>query len=277
MRKIAKEKPQWNITTEDYSHDIEYLEFSSDSKSLLASGFHSNVMVIDPTTGKIKTVWRNKASTVLKAKWLPKNNYLSILHANGILSFIEAKSGVVFQVLRTNLPSTFDFEFSKDGQKILLITSKGSCSLRKLPDYSSIVILRPDGIIEKTPDFYFNLSKSKDTKSLKLNEFLLKHELKANLKQSTAIAYSPSNKQIVTTHDGALRIWSNQTGELIATLAEKLSSDFTSCSFSKDGTIVMGKLESGHKLFYPTERAVISDSPEEVKSKIKSGFPHFTK
>ena len=234
-------------------------------------------MVIDTTTGKIKTVWRNKDGIVLKAKWLPKNNYLSILHANGILSFIEAKSGVVFQVLRTNLPSTFDFEFSKDGKKILLVTDKGSCSVRNLPDYSSIVILRPDGIIEKTPDFYFNLSKSKDTKSLKLNEFLLKHELKPNLKQSTAIAYSSSNKQIVTTHDGALRIWSNQTGELIATIAEELSSDFTSCSFSSDGTILMGKLESGHQLFYPTEQEFISDSPKELKPKIKSGFPDTTR
>ena len=277
LRKIANEKPQWIITTEDYSHDIEHLEFSNDSKSILASGFLSNVMVIDTPSGKIKTVWRNKEGTVLKAKWLPKNNYLSILHANGILSFIEAKSGVVFQVLRTNLPSTFDFEFSKDGKKILLVTYKGSCSVRNLPDYSSIVILRPDGIIEKTPDFYFNLSKSKETKSMKLNEFLLKHELKPNLKQQAAVAYSPSNKQIVTTHDGALRIWSKQSGELIATIAEKLSSDFTSCSFSSDGTILMGKLESGHQLFYPTERAFISDSPKELKSKIKSEFPHTTK
>ena len=112
---------------------------------------------------------------------------------------------------------------------------------------------------------------------MKLNEFLLKHELKPNLKQQAAVAYSPSNKQIVTTHDGALRIWSKQSGELIATIAEKLSSDFTSCSFSSDGTILMGKLESGHQLFYPTKRAFISDSPKELKSKIKSEFPHTTK
>jgi formylglycine-generating enzyme required for sulfatase activity len=277
LRKIAKEKPQWIITTQDYSHDIEYLEFSNDSKSILASGFLSNVMVIDTPSGKIKTVWRNKDGTVLKAKWLPENNYLSILHANGILSFIEAKSGVVFQVLRTNLPSTFDFEFSKNGKKILLVTYKGSCSLRQLPDYNSILITSPDGIIERTPDFYFNLSKNKDKNYPKLNEFLLEYELNPDLNQSTAVTASPCNKQIATTHDGALRIWSSQTGDLIATLAEKLSSDFTSCSFSKDGTILMGKLESGHKLFYPTERAVISDSPEEAKSKIKSGFPHFTR
>jgi WD40 repeat protein len=146
-----------------------------------------------------------------------------------------------------------------------------------LPDYNSILITSPDGIIERTPDFYFNLSKNKDKNYPKLNEFLLEYELNPDLNQSTAVTASPCNKQIATTHDGALRIWSSQTGDLIATLAEKLSSDFTSCSFSKDGTILMGKLESGHKLFYPTERAVISDSPEEVKSKIKSGFPHFTR
>ena len=147
MHKIAKEKPQWILTTEDYSHDIEYLEFSNDSKSLLASGFHSNVMVIDPTTGKIKTVWRNKDSTVLKAKWLPKNNYLSILHTNGILLH-RSKSGVVFQVFRTIFPAHLILNFQKTAKKYYCHI-QGSCSLRKLPDYSSIVILRPDGMIEK--------------------------------------------------------------------------------------------------------------------------------
>ena len=52
-------------------------------------------------------------------------------------------------MIRTNLRSTIDFDFSKDGEKILLTTEKGSCSFRKLPLDSSIVVIRPDGKIEK--------------------------------------------------------------------------------------------------------------------------------
>ena len=109
-------------------------------------------------SGASKTVFSREKGVALKAKWLPEKNYFCILNGNGILSFVEAKSGAIYKVIRTNLPSTIDFDFSKDGKKILLTTEKGSCSLRKLPEDSSIIVIRPDGKIEKTPDFYFALS-----------------------------------------------------------------------------------------------------------------------
>ena len=123
-------------------------------------------------SGASKTVFSQEKGVALKAKWLPEKNYFCILNGNGILSFVEAKSGAIYKVIRTNLPSTIDFDFSKDGKKILLTTEKGSCSFRKLPDDSSIIVLRPDGKIEKTPDFYFALSKyEKSSKYTNLEVF----------------------------------------------------------------------------------------------------------
>ena len=88
----------------------------------------------------------------MKAKWLPEKNYFSILHPNGILSFLEYKSGIIYKIIRSNLLSACDFEFSKDGKRILFITEKGSF-LRELPVAESILIIRPDGKLEQTPIF----------------------------------------------------------------------------------------------------------------------------
>ena len=253
LRKIGSEKPIWVLKTEDYKSDIEYVEFSHDSKTLLASGLNSDVITIDVKSGKFNTVWSKDKGLVLKAKWLPEKNYFSILHPNGILSFLEYKSGIIYKIIRSNLPSACDFEFSKDGKRILFITEKGSCSLRELPVAESILIIRPDGKLEQTPDFYFNLSKLKNEKSLELENFLLKHQDKVSFKESVFLSNSPCDQQIATTHDGALRIWSKKYGFLLATIAEKLSSDFQACGFSEDGKSLIGKLESGHIVVYPTD------------------------
>ena len=266
FRELSKKESSWILSSEDYQSDVEHLEFSNDAKSLLASGFHSNIMIIDSKTGKTKTVWQSKEGIVLKAKWLPGNHYIIILHANGMLSFLEGKSGLIYKIVRTNLSSAIDFQLSKDGKKILLITDKGSCSLRALPEHASIVILHPSGKIEKTPDFYFNFSSLRKTRPSNLDDYLFNNQIESKMSQSNLLAYSPSKQLIATTHDGALRIWSIQTGDLIATLAEKLSSKFTSCNFSKDGSILTGKLESGHQLIYPTTKKFISNSSEELKA-----------
>ena len=149
-------------------------------KKLLGSGAFSNVILIDSMSGASKTVFSREKGVALKAKWLPDKNYFCILNGNGILSFVEAKSGAIYKMIRTNLPSTIDFDFSKDGKKILLTTEKGSCSLRKLPEDSSIIVIRPDGKIEKTPDFYFALvTGTSFTSNGALNECILIEILKS--------------------------------------------------------------------------------------------------
>ena len=277
-RNLAKKVPNWILDTQDYEGDIEYLEFSHDSKKILGSGRYSNVILVDSKTGASKTIFSQEKGLVLKAKWLPEKNYFCILNGNGVLSFVETKSGSIYKVIRTNLPSTIDFDFSKDGKKILLTTEKGSCSFRKLPLDSSIVVIRPDGKIEKTPDFYFalsqkpprgyyfmpnghlmkNYSHKKPSKFSEIGNFLKSYEDKNGSKNLTA--NSPQDNLIATVHDGALRLWSKQTGNFIATIAEKLSSDFTRCSFSKDGKSIIGKLNSGHILIYPTEQEFMHSS-----------------
>ena len=146
---------------------------------------------------------------------------------------MEAKTGAIYKMIRTNLPSTIDFDFSKDGKEILLTTEKGSCSLRKLPEDSSIIVIRPDGKIEKTPDFLFRISRGFFFTALQLNAFLSKFSNDDNSSSKQQIAHSPG-KIIATTHDGALRIWSKDYGSLLATIAEKLASEFLSCRFSKE-------------------------------------------
>ena len=270
-RNFSKKPPNWILGTEDYEGDIEYLEFSHDSKKLLGSGRYSNVILIDSMTGASKAVFSQEKGVTLKAKWLPEKNYFCILNGNGILSFVESKSGAIYNIIRTNLPSTIDFDFSNDGKKILLTTEKGSCSFRELPEDSSIIVIRPDGKIERTPDFYFALSQeaprgyyympnghlmknhsyTKPSKFSDIGLFLKNYEAKDKTDMKNLYANSPQDNLVATVHDGALRLWSKQTGDFIATIAEKLSSEFSSCRFSKDGKFLIGKLASKHQIIYP--------------------------
>ena len=273
-RSLAKKAPNWILGTQDYEGDIEYLEFSHDFKKILGSGRYSNVILIDSTSGASNTIFSQEKGLALKAKWLPGKNYFSILYTNGILSFVEAKSGNIYKIIRTNLPSTIDFEFSKDGERILLTTEKGSCSLRELTDDSSILIVRPDGKAEKTPDFYFSLSNDLDTSSLMLNDFLEQIPIDKKNPVSRKMAHSPCGKILATVHDGALRIWNKEHGNFLCTIAEKLSSDFVSCAFSKNGKSLVGKLGSGHFLTYacdPLEFNLMEDLTS-LKKKMDSMF-----
>ena len=196
------------------------------------------------------------------------------LHAKSKWQFrihrIEIRT--IYKVIRSNLPSAIDFEFSKDGKKILITTEKGSCSLREIPNDSSILIIRPDGKVETTPDFYFALSKQKYSTQMELNSFLKRYSGNTNIRPADSLTLSPNKKQIATVHDGALRLWSKQTGLLTVTIAEKLSSAFVSCSFSKDGKILRGKLESGHQLFYPTDQTILNYTTTDPVTPILDRF-----
>ena len=63
-RNLANKDPTWILETQDYEGDIEYLEYSTDSKKLLGSGAFSSVILIDSMSGASKTVFsREKASS----------------------------------------------------------------------------------------------------------------------------------------------------------------------------------------------------------------------
>ena len=85
-------------------------------------------------------------------------------------------------------------------------------------------------------------------------------------------ANSPQDNLVATVHDGALRIWGKQTGTFIATIAEKLSSPFVDCSFSKDGKILRGKLQSGHELFYPTDKNFLNGLTVDLSPRVLDKF-----
>ena len=56
-RNLADKDPSWILETRDYQGDIEYLEYSTDSKKLLGSGAFSSVILIDSMSGASKTVF----------------------------------------------------------------------------------------------------------------------------------------------------------------------------------------------------------------------------
>ena len=267
FRTLNQDNPKWILLSHQYEGNIEYVEYSHDSKNLLCSGFHSNVQTIELNSGTPKTIFKKEKGKIIIAKWLPQMNYCSILHPNGLLSLVEPKSGMIYKLFRLNLPSTIDFDFSKDGQKILLTTEKGSCSLRDLPNGFSIVIISPKGEEEKTPDFYFNLTKQTSFEIPELRLFLAQYrETKNDQKGFRSLAYSPCNQLTATTHDGALRLWRTENGQFMGTIAKNLASNFFGCSFSKDGASLVGKLESGHTLIYGSNRKFINNSGKSTDS-----------
>ena len=85
-------------------------------------------------------------------------------------------------------------------------------------------------------------------------------------------ANSPQDNLVATVHDGALRLWSKQTGDFIATVAEKLASPFISCTFSKSGRILRGKLKTGHQLFYTTDKSYLHALSRDLISNLSEEF-----
>ena len=96
-----------------------------------------------------------------------------------------------------------------------------------------------------------NHSYTKPSKFSDIGLFLKNYEAKEKTDMKNLRSNSPQDNLVATVHDGALRLWSKQTGDFIATIAEKLSSEFSSCRFSKDGKFLIGKLASKHQIIYP--------------------------
>lgn len=259
FRNFDKQNPEWILTNQDYSGDIEHIEFSNDSKNILCSSLNSDVQILARTGDIPKVIFDKSRGDLIIAKWLPNRNYISILHPDGILSLVEPKSGFIYKLVRLNLPSASDINFTEDGKKMLLTTEKGSCSLRSFPEDSSIVVISPDGMSEKTPDFYFNLSKEINFSYSELENFLNDFKTDQFNTRFHSIAASTNKNLIATTHDGALRLWRKENGKYIGTIGGNLKSKFLECNFSKDGANLIGKLESGHKLIYITEKISTTD------------------
>lgn len=259
FRDFDEENPVWVLTNQDYSGDIEYVEFSDDSQSILCSSLNSNVQIIDRSGTAPKVILDKSKGDVIIAKWLPNRNYISILQSNGKMSLVEPKSGMIYKIIHLNLPSAKDFSFTDDGEKILLTTEKGSCSLRNFPDDSAIVIIDPKGKTEKTPDFYFNFSKELSFTYSELEDFLIKFSSSKNSGNSRPMNTSTNKQLIATTHDGALRLWRKENGKYVGTIGDNLKSEFIECAFSKKGNDLIGKLASGHTLIYATKLDSIQD------------------
>ena len=56
------------------------------------------------------------------------------------------------------------------------------------------------------------------------------------------------------------------------TVAEKLASPFVSCTFSKSGRILRGKLKTGHQLFYTTDKSYLHALSRDLISTFLKNF-----
>ena len=107
-----------------------------------------------------------------------------------------------------------DFEISKCGKLILLISENGKCQVSSLPVDDSIMMIHPNQKIEKSPDFSFKAKSDKENPSAQnLSQFISKYVNTEKEGSTGGIAHSSDGKWTATTLDGSLKIWSQRTGK----------------------------------------------------------------
>ena len=170
-----------------------------------------------------------------------------------MLLFTETSRGLVYQIVKLNLKNIIDFSFSPYGKKIIFSTSEGICSVRKTPIINNICIQDETKGFKQSPDFFFALANKTEPYSKQLPDFLtdLDGPVKPDFSKK-GYRLSPDKKLVLTTLDGALRLWCFATGQWISTLGDKLISPFVDCEFSTDGSFIVAKLKTNELLIYPT-------------------------
>ena len=185
-----------------------------------------------------------------------------------MLIFTETTRGLVYKIVRLNLNKVSDFSFSPHGKRIIVSTEEGSCSIRKSPNNNTLCIKSEKDGLRYSPDYFFALANKTEPISKNLSDFLAYNDFKktSGTKQR-GYQTSPDGKLVITTIDGALRLWDLETGIWIATLGDKFVSPFNNCAFSSDGNFILARLKSNQFLIYPTDPLPYSksDLPEEFK------------
>ena len=154
---------------------------------------------------------------------------------------------------RRPLDSDIDFSFSPFGQKIIVYNEDGFCSIRKTPIDNTLCIKSTEHKTVFSPDYFFALAKKTEISEKRLSQFLSNYgfRIKNGMNQK-GCKTSPNGKLILTTLDGALRLWDLETEMWITTLGDKFVTPFQDCAFSPDGTMVSGKLKNNEFLIYFT-------------------------
>jgi formylglycine-generating enzyme required for sulfatase activity/WD40 repeat protein len=249
---------KWTFSGMKQNSSVDDIEFSQDGSLILASGMGSTPIVINAKDGKIKRNLKNDLGNLVASHFHPDGKSVASVTESGMLIFSEISSGIPYNLIRLKINEVRDFAFSKFGDRVIVSTENGICSIRAFPRKGTIIVKSPDDSVEVTPDYFFALSQNNKAPISSLSDFLQKEGLNNNEGSTPAgCAYSPDKKWFVTSVDGALRLWRSETDTWVATIAEKLAAPVVKCAFSPQGDYIIAKLETGHILAYP---AMIGDN-----------------
>ena len=244
----------WTFSTREHGYgSTDKIEYSENGSFLLAYGRGSPPIVIKAGSGEKVMALKNGWGHPVATHFHPDGKSLVSVSENGLLIFTEISSGIPYNLIRLNLNSIQDFSFSKYSDRIIVTNDEGMCSVRAFPRSGTIIVESPDRNRETTPDYFFALSRQNKFPISNLSDFMKEKGLKHDpLTPPAGFAYSPDGKWVVTSADGALRLWRRETDAWVATIAEKLASPVVNCAFSPKGDYIVAKLASGHVLAYPS-------------------------
>ena len=248
----AESKP---VFLEGHSARFDNIDFSPDGTRVLTSGPGAPPALWGSADGAFLLHFRVELEDVVTARFARDGQGVSVACRSGRILFCETSTGLTYN--RITLPGRelADLHYSPEGNRILVVTQEGLCSIRSIPQAEAIRIVEKDGSLTSSPDYYFDLARHNASPSFlpsTLEAFLRKNGQKMDGDTlPPGCSQSPDNAWILTTTDGALRLWRAETGKLEANLADKLSVPFESCAFSPDGLFATGRLATGQILAYP--------------------------
>ena len=264
----------WTVHARDHNTSFDFLEYNSAGTRILTSGPGAAPNLFDTKTGEEIRLNPFPYLGIRRSHFLPNSESFASITESGLLIFTETTHGLVYKIVRLNLENIIDFSFSPYGKKMIILTKEGLCSIRETPINNNLCIKNEmDGIIY-SPDFFFALANKTEPSSKNLPDYLNNLGLPKELNISQkGFRLSPDKKLVLTTLDGALRLWCFDTGEWISTLGDKFVSPFIDCTFSPDGKLIVAKLLTNEFLIYPITKLPSTDSPNyKIFSKIETWF-----
>lgn len=238
-----------------HSARFDNIDFSPDGTRVMTSGPGAPPALWNSADGAFLLHLKIELEDVVTARFAPDGQGVSVACRSGRILFCEPSTGLTYN--RITLPGRelADLHYSPEGNRILVVTEEGLCSIRSIPQSEAIRIVEKDGSLTSSRDYYFDLARhnmSPSSLPSTLEAFLRKHgQALDGEKLPKSCTRSPDNAWILSTTDGSLRLWRSETGKLEAILAEKLSAPFESSAFSPDGLFASGRLASGQILSYP--------------------------
>jgi formylglycine-generating enzyme required for sulfatase activity/WD40 repeat protein len=244
----------WSFSNRDHGNrSTDKIEYSKDGSLVLAYGRGGSPIVIDAESGKKVMALQNDLGNLVSTHFHPDGKSLVSLSENGLLILTEISSGIPYNLIRLNQESVRDFSFSKYSERIIVLNEEGMCSIRAFPRSGTIIVESPDKPRERTPDYFFALSRNEKFSTPNLSDFMNEKGLENDLDSPPkGCAYSPDGKWFVSSVDGALRLWRCETDSWVTTIAEKLAAPVVDCTFSPKGDYIVAKLATGHLLAYPS-------------------------